>query len=106
MMVIGLYKYKSPSPDHQPYPVNEQQTVDIKLNRPAVMAELIRYFLYKDRKPEESTSPYIIEDALRFLEIIALPKYNMSMEPYSYYITVSWTRASKHPVTRYFQKQG
>ena len=72
--VIWLYKYESPLPNNKPYPVNEQQTVDINLNRPAVIAELIRYFLHKDWKPKESTRPYIIEDALRFLEIIALPK--------------------------------
>ncbi|GAA5091121.1 hypothetical protein GCM10023210_18120 [Chryseobacterium ginsengisoli] len=68
--VIWLYKL----PDNEPYPANEEQTGDINLNRPAVIAELIRYFLHQDWRPKESTRPYIIEDALRFLEIIALPK--------------------------------
>ncbi|MDQ0781326.1 hypothetical protein QF044_001180 [Chryseobacterium sp. W4I1] len=29
--VIWLYKYESPLPNNKPYPVNEQQTVDVNL---------------------------------------------------------------------------
>lgn len=43
--VIWLYKYKPPLPNNRPYPIDEQQTIDINLNRPAVIAELINYFL-------------------------------------------------------------
>ncbi|KQT21011.1 hypothetical protein ASG22_16490 [Chryseobacterium sp. Leaf405] len=66
--------YKTPLPHNKSYPANKQQTVEINFNRPAVIAELIRYFLHEDWKPKESIRPYIIEDALRFLEIIELPK--------------------------------
>lgn len=72
--VIWLCKYESPSSDGRLYPINERETVSINLNRPAVIAALIRYFLRKNWKPKESSGPCIIEDALRFLEIIALPK--------------------------------
>ncbi|AZA53896.1 hypothetical protein [Chryseobacterium sp. G0201] len=41
--VIWLYKYESPLPNNKSYPVNEQQTVDINLNRPAVIALLVQY---------------------------------------------------------------
>jgi hypothetical protein len=69
-----IWLYQSPLLNNKSYPDNEEQTGDINLNRPAVIAELIGYFLQKDWKPKESTKPYIIEDALKFLEIIALPK--------------------------------
>ncbi|MFC5873046.1 hypothetical protein ACFP3I_10650 [Chryseobacterium arachidis] len=72
--VVWLYKHEPPLPYNEQCPADEEQTVYINLNRPAVIAELIRYFLHKDWKPKESTKPYIIEDALRLLEIIALPK--------------------------------
>lgn len=72
--VIWLFNYKPRLPNSETSPVNEQQTDEINLNRPAVIAELIRYFLHNGWKPKESIRPYIIEDALRFLEIIALPK--------------------------------
>lgn len=72
--VIWLYKYKPPLPNNEPYPIDQQQTIDINLNRPAVIAELIRYFLQTDWKPKESTRPHIVEDALKLLEIIVLPK--------------------------------
>ncbi len=56
------------------YSNNQEQTIEINLNRPAVIAALIRYFLQTDWNPKQSTSPYIIKEALKFLEIIALPK--------------------------------
>lgn len=72
--IIWLSKYKPPLPDNKPYPIEQQQTIDINLNRPAVIAELISYFIQSDWKPKESTKPYIMEDALKLLEIIDLPK--------------------------------
>ncbi|MFY7843782.1 hypothetical protein [Chryseobacterium gambrini] len=59
---------------NEPYSPDQQQTIDINLNRPAVIEELTRYFLQKDWKPKESTSPLIIEDALKLLETIVLPR--------------------------------
>lgn len=77
--VIWLYKYKPPLPNNEPYPINkidkeQMKTIDINLNRPAVIVELVRYFLQTDWKPKESARPHIIEDALKLLEIITLPQ--------------------------------
>jgi hypothetical protein len=72
--VVWLYKYKPPLPNNAPYPMNQQQTIEVNLNRPAVIAELIGYFLHTDWNPKESTRPHIVEDALKLLEIIVFPK--------------------------------
>lgn len=72
--VIWLYKYQPSLPNNEPYSIDQQQIIAINLNRPAVIAELIRYFLQTDWKPKEITRPLIIEDALKLLEIIVLPK--------------------------------
>lgn len=67
--MIWLYKL----PGSGSYSSDEQQTMVINLNRPAVIAELIRYFLQTGWQPKESTQPYIVEDALKLLGIIVLP---------------------------------
>ncbi|WP_341695162.1 hypothetical protein [Flavobacterium arundinis] len=72
--VIWLFKYKPPLINNEPYPIDERQTVGINLNRPAVIAALIRYFLQNDWKPKESVTPYIVDDALKLPDIIDLPK--------------------------------
>ena len=72
--VIWLYKKQPLLADNEPNSDNQEQTIEINLNRPAVITALIRYFLQTDWNPKQSTRPYIIEDALQFLEIIVLPK--------------------------------
>lgn len=72
--VIWLYQYKPALPQITSNAWNQQPTIQINLNRPAVLATLIRYFLQTDWKPKENTSPQVIEDALKFLEIIEWPK--------------------------------
>ncbi|GEM_PF-1491521 len=72
--VIWLCKKQPFLADNEPNSDNQEQTIEINLNRPAVIAALIRYFLQTNWNPKQSTRPYIIEDALQFLEIIVLPK--------------------------------
>lgn len=72
--VIWSYKNKPSLPDNEQYSINQRQTIAINLNCPAVIAGLITYFLQTDWKPRESTRPHNIEDALRLLEVIELPK--------------------------------
>lgn len=57
-------------PDNVPPPAH----IDINLNRPAVIAILIKYFIQNGWNPKETTRPLIIEDALKFLDILELPK--------------------------------
>ncbi|WP_378181178.1 hypothetical protein [Aquimarina sp. SS2-1] len=52
----------------------ETMPVMINLNRPGVIATLINYFLENGWQPETTQKPYEIKDALRYLEIIELPK--------------------------------
>lgn len=47
---------------------------NINLNRPAVIAELIKYFNMNGWHPRESSKPFVEEKALKFLEIIDLPQ--------------------------------
>lgn len=67
--VIWLYKL----PGHIPDSNDQQQEIVINLNRPAVIAALIRYFRQTGWQPKESTQAYIIEDALKLLGKIVLP---------------------------------
>jgi len=71
--VIWLHKYKPPLPNNEPYPVEQQKTITINLNRPAVIAALIEYFIKTEWKPKENLKPLVYEDALKFLETIKLP---------------------------------
>ena len=52
----------------------QTDSIVINLNRPAVIAALIGYFLQHGWQPKAATKPFVIEDALRFLEIIELPR--------------------------------
>lgn len=61
--VIWLLKKKRPG-----------QHIDINLNRPAVIAELIRYFNLNGWEPKQALRPFVEENALKFLEIIQLPQ--------------------------------
>jgi len=72
--VVWLYTYKPPLPNNEPYPIEQRQTITINLNRPAVIAKLIAYFIDTQWKPKETEKPLVIEDALKLLEIIELPK--------------------------------
>ncbi|NDV17420.1 hypothetical protein GO009_15455 [Muricauda sp. TY007] len=65
--VIWLFKPradKKPQTDH----------VDINLNRPAVIAELIKYFNSNGWNPRKASKPFVEENALKFLETIELPR--------------------------------
>ncbi len=72
--VIWLYTYKPPLPNNESYPIEQQKTIYINLNRPAVIAKFITYFTKTQWKPKKNEKPLIIENALKFLEIIKLPK--------------------------------
>lgn len=48
--------------------------VHINLNRPAVIAGLIQYFVQTDWHPEENKKALVMEDALKFLDLLDLPK--------------------------------
>lgn len=65
--VIWLYK---PEKDLKPQTVN----VDINLNRPAVIARIIEYYVKTSWNPRKTNKPLIIEDALRLIEELELPK--------------------------------
>ncbi len=56
-----------------PYP-NNKPTISINLNKPSVISELIQYFLLNGWQPTKMNKPFIEENALKFLEIIDLPK--------------------------------
>lgn len=71
--VIWLYKFKPRLPNNESQLSNQEQIIEINLNRPAVIAELINYFLQFNWKPKDGTRPCVVEDALKFLELIALP---------------------------------
>lgn len=72
--VIWLYKYKPSLPDNKPYPIERRQTININLNRPAVIAEIIKYFNLNGWNPKETSIPFVVENALKYLEIIELPE--------------------------------
>ncbi len=72
--VIWLYTYKPALPNNEPYPIEQQKTISINLNRPAVIVKLIAYFIERQWKPKENEKPLVIENALKFLEIIELPQ--------------------------------
>jgi len=65
--VIWLFKQRK---DRKP----QTDNMSINLNRPAVIAKFIAYLLENEWKPKESKSPLVITDALKFLEVIELPK--------------------------------
>ena len=72
--VLWRFQNQPDSPNNQS-PLPEQvQTVEINLNRPAVIAELIKYFSLHGWNPMEASKPFVEENALKFLEIIALPQ--------------------------------
>lgn len=62
--VIWLYKV-SPTP--------ASNVIHINLNRPAVIASLIQYFIQNAWYPKDEQKPLIVEDALKLLDKIALP---------------------------------
>lgn len=74
--VVWLYKYKPALPNNEPYPIEQRQTIEINLNRPAVIAELIKYFYLNGWNPKVTSGPFVEENALKFLEIIELPPGN------------------------------
>ena len=61
----GVIWYNSSAPNHP--------QIDINLNRPSVIAELIKYYIQRDWNPHESKKTMLVEDALKLLEIIDLP---------------------------------
>ena len=65
--VIWLFKSKSDE--------NLQtEHIDINLNRPAVIAELIKYFILNGWKPNENFTSFVEGDSLKFLEVIGLAR--------------------------------
>lgn len=72
--IIWLYKYKTAFANNEPYPLAQLQTIKINLNRPAVIAELIKYFNLQGWNPKETRKPFIEENALRFIKKINLIK--------------------------------
>lgn len=65
--VIWLYK---PEADLQAQRVN----ININLNRPAVIARLIEHYAGTHWNPRKTNKPLVIEDALRLVEELELPK--------------------------------
>lgn len=63
--VIWLFK---------PEPNNKQQTTNINLNRPAVIAKLIEHFITEEWKPKERNKPLIKENALLLVNELELPQ--------------------------------
>lgn len=72
--VIWLYRYKPTLPNHEPYPIKQQQTIYVNLNRPAVISKIIEYFNLHGWNPQKVQKPLVEENALKYLEIIALPQ--------------------------------
>lgn len=72
--VIWLYTYKAVLPNKAPHPITEITTTTINLNRPAVMAALINYFNSHGWEPSKIAKPFVENNALKFLDIIDLPK--------------------------------
>ena len=70
--VIWLYKYKAPSANNEP--IEQRQTIEINLNRPAVIAKIITYFNRNGWNAKETSKPFVEENALKFLEIIDFPQ--------------------------------
>ncbi len=66
--VIWLFK---PREDLKPQTADSLET---NLNRPAVIRALIEYFHTQGWQPATSKQPYIVEDGLRYMEIIDLPR--------------------------------
>ncbi len=64
-----IWKFK-PRPDHLP----QTETQTINLNRPAVIAGLIKYFRENGWQPKEMRKPMVVHDALVLLELIDLPQ--------------------------------
>lgn len=67
--MIWLYKYKPALPNNEPYPIEQQQTIAINLNRPAVIAEIIKYFNLQGWKPKDTNKPFVEEHALKIIEL-------------------------------------
>lgn len=65
----GVIWLSKPRKDKQP----QTEHIDINLNRPAVIAELIKYFKSNGWNPKQTSKPFVEENALKFLEIIELP---------------------------------
>ena len=70
--VIWLYKYKAPSPNNEP--IEQRKTIEINLNRPAVIAKIITYFNRNGWNAKETSKPFVEENALKFLEMIDFPQ--------------------------------
>ena len=47
--------------------------IDINLNRPAVIAKLIQYYIQNSWYPEENKRTLIVEDALKLLDVLDFP---------------------------------
>lgn len=71
--VIWLYRNKASSPNNALNTQEQNNTIHINLNRPAVIAKFIRHFVHEDWKPEETSKPLVIRNALKLLEMIELP---------------------------------
>ncbi|MEL6257410.1 MAG: hypothetical protein AAFR87_35785, partial [Bacteroidota bacterium] len=61
-----------------------KESVQINLNRPAVIAALIEYFKENGWKPKEHSTPLLFEDALKFLDSIDLPKRILEIQGTKY----------------------
>ncbi len=68
-----IWRYQSNTDEKQPTGI-----LYINLNRPAVIAALLLYFSQNGWLPKEAKRPFVIDDALRFLDIIAWPQDNNS----------------------------
>ena len=65
----GVIWLAKPRADKQP----QTEHIDINLNRPAVIATLIKYFIVNGWHPKDTTRPFIVPNALKYLDIIELP---------------------------------
>ncbi len=54
--------------------LSSRKTVQINLNRPAVIAAFVRHFTGHGWSPEEQNSPYLVKEGLKLIEMIDLPK--------------------------------
>ena len=54
--------------------LNDIESIEINLNRPAVIRKLIEYYVENNWFPKEDQSPYVVPNALKLLELIEFPK--------------------------------
>lgn len=53
--------------------LNEVESIEVNLNRPAVIRKLIEYFIENNWLPKEGQRPFVVPNALKLLEWIEFP---------------------------------